>query len=88
MNRAERFARESHFTMGAKAMSIVFTVGIIALLVARTTLHPGEEAMVSTPPAVEQANGDVGAFGSTLPRQEAEAAARAAKQDDPPIATF
>ena len=88
MNRTERFAREAHFTAGAKVVSIIFTVGITALLVARTPLYPGEETMVSAPPAFEQSKGDVGAFGSTLGRQEADAAARVAKQDDPPIATF
>jgi len=88
MNRTDRFARASNLWTGAKAISIMFMVGIIALLAARTPMHPMEEAMVATPAALEQSEGDLGAFGSTLPRQDADAAARAAKQDDPPIPTF
>ena len=88
MNRRERHTRESRFTTRAKVLSVMFTVGIIALLAVRAPMHLGESAVLSTPPIMAQSNGEVGAFGSTLSRQEADAAARAAKQDDPPIPTF
>ena len=88
MTRIQRFERESSFTTGAKAMSIIFMVGVIALLVARTTLQPGEDVTVSAEPAVRQLVGVGGTGATTLTQQEAEAAGRAAKQDDPPIATF
>ena len=38
MSRKERFARESHFTTCAKAVSVVFTVGVVVLLMARAPL--------------------------------------------------
>ena len=88
MTRIQRFEKESHFTSGAKAMSVIFMVGIIMLLVARTTLHPGEDVTASAEPAVRQLVGDGGAGATTLTPQQAEEAGRKAAQDDPPIATF
>jgi hypothetical protein len=88
MNRKERLARDTHFTTGAKVISVMFMVGVIALLAARAPLHWSESAALSTPPAVKRSSGQVLTFGSTLSSQDADTAARTAKQDDSPIPTF
>ena len=44
MSNQERFARKSRFTTSAKAVSIVLTVGFVALLVARTPMPMTEES--------------------------------------------
>jgi hypothetical protein len=88
MNRKERFARESHFSTCAKAVSVVFTVGVVAVLMARTPLHLTEASVLPAPTAVEQPDSLAGTVSLTLSAQQSEAAARTAVQDDPPIPTF
>jgi len=82
MNSKERF------TTSAKVMTITFMVGGVALLVARGPFHYSEASVSAAPVAVEQSDGRATPFGSVLSAQQYEAAARAAAQDDPPIATF
>ena len=88
MSNQERFAGKSHFTTSAKAVSIVLTAGFVALLVSRTPSHLTEESLLPAPAAVEQSDGQAGTAGLTLSAEQYEAAARAARQDDPPIASF
>ena len=88
MSRKERFARESHFTTCAKAVSVVFTVGVVVLLMARAPLHLTEASVLPAPTAVERPDSQAGTFSLTLSAQQSEAAARTAVQDDPPIPTF
>ena len=88
MSNQERFARKSQFSTGAKAASIAITVGLAALLVARTPLHLSEAAMLPAPTVVEQAEGQTATVGLTLSAEQYEAAVRAAKQDDPAAPTF
>jgi hypothetical protein len=88
MTNQERFARKSQFATGAKAASIVFTVGLVALLVARTPLHLSEASLVPAPTVLEQSEGRTGTVGLTLTQEQYEAAVRAAQQDDPPAPTF
>jgi hypothetical protein len=52
MNRQESLTRESRFTTRAKVLSVIFTVGIIALLAVRAPTHLGENAALSTPPVM------------------------------------
>jgi len=87
MSNRERFAGKSHFTMSAKAVSIVLTAGFVALLVSRAPSHLTEEHLAPAPTAVEQPAGQ-GIAGSTLSAEQYESAARAARQDDPPISSF
>lgn len=88
MSNRERFARKSQFATGAKAASIVFTVGLAALLVVRGPLHLSEAAMVPAPTVVERSEAPTGTVGLTLSAEQYEAAVRAAKQDDPPAPSF
>ena len=85
MNRTERFTRESDSTTGANVISTIFIVGITALIFAQTALLPGDEGLAAV--AAREAPRDVGTV-FTLSREEADAAARSARQDDPPIASF
>ena len=88
MNRKERLTREAQFTTSAKVISFMFIVGVIVLLAAQAPDHSGQIAIPSTPPAIEQSIGAVGALGSRLSSPEAEAAARTAKQDSAPTHTL
>jgi len=88
MSNQERFPRESGFTTGAKALSIAFTVSVVALLVTRTPLHLPEAAALPPPAVVEQTVGEAGTHGLALSAQQYEDAVRAAKQDDSPAPTF
>ena len=89
MSNQERFAGKSHFTTSAKAVSIVITAAFVALLVSRTPSHLAEEPLVPAAAAVEQSYVQPGNPGWTpSTEQQHEAAARAAKQDDPPISSF
>jgi hypothetical protein len=89
MNRNEDGAA---FTSGAKAVSLLFVVGMIALLAGHTTGTPNGvsrdvAAVVSLEPAREiPVVGLDLASDFTSPGHAAAAAA--AVQDDPPIATF
>ena len=88
MSNQERFAKKSHFTTSAKAVSIAITAAFVALLVARAPLHMTEESLVPAPAAIAQSDGQLGTRSFTLSAEPYESAARAAKQDDPPIASF
>jgi hypothetical protein len=88
MSNQERFAGKSHFTTSAKAVSIVLTAGFVALLVSRAPSHLTEEHLAPAPAAVEQPAGQAGTAGWTLSAEQYESAARAARQDDPPISSF
>jgi hypothetical protein len=88
MSNRERFARKTHFTTSAKAVSIVLTAGFVALLVSRTPMHLTEEYVLPAPTVAEQSDGQAGPIGLTLSAEQYEAAVRSAKQDDPPIASF
>lgn len=88
MSDQERFAGKSRFSNGAKAASVVFTVGLAALLVARTPLHLSEASVLPAPTVVEQSEVQTGTPGLTLSAEQYEAAVRAAKQDDAPAPTF
>jgi hypothetical protein len=79
MNRTERLTSALHLATGAKAISIIFVVGIIALLFAHTPMRSAEEAMAPMAVAGEPSNPGIGALASTQPRQEAIVAG-AAKQ--------
>jgi len=82
MNSKERF------TTSAKVMTITFVVSSVALLVARGPFHYSDASVPTTPVAVERADGQAESFGSALTREQYEAAARVARQDDPPISSF
>ena len=88
--RGERLARETGFTTTrARLISTLFVVGVLVLLVGWTPFHLSKTAPApSTPTAVEPSDDQARTFGSALSLQQAEAAARAAKQDDPPISSF
>ncbi len=88
MSNQERFARKSRFTTGAKAASIVFTVGLAALLMARTPLPLSEAYLVPAPTVIERSEGPTGTVGLALSADQYEAAVRAAKEDDPPAPSF
>jgi hypothetical protein len=88
MSNQERFAGKSRFSTGAKAASVVFTVGLAALLMARTPMHLPEASLVPAPTVVEQSEGQTGAPGLTLSAEQYEVAVRAAKQEDAPAPTF
>jgi hypothetical protein len=76
----ERLTRALHFTTGAKAVSIMFVAGIIALLIARTPMHMAEEAMVPMTVAGEPSRAGIGALASTQPRRGVDSAAGATRQ--------
>ena len=88
--RGERLARETGFTTtGATAISTLLVVGVFVLLVGWTPFHLSKTApAASTPTAVEPSDDQARTFGSALSLHQAESAARAAKQDDPPISSF
>jgi hypothetical protein len=88
MSNRMRFESKSRFTTGAKAVSIVLTAGFVALLVSHTPTHLTEESLVPGRAAIEQSDDRAGAVGLTLSPEQYEAAARTAKQDDPPVASF
>jgi hypothetical protein len=97
MNRIERLQRESRFTSGAKVVSVVFLVGMIGLLATRAPVPPFDGSVVQAPVAESSIPAPVAALNptstidpaaSTLSRDAADAAARAAPQDDTPIPTF
>ncbi len=54
MNRIERFTREASFSTGAKAVSVLFIVGMIALFTTHSPLPTGEVALVPAPVATAQ----------------------------------
>jgi hypothetical protein len=76
----ERLTRALHFTTGAKAISIMFVAGIIALLIVRTPMHMAEEAMVPIAVAGESSSARVGALASTQPHRGIDFAAGATQQ--------
>jgi hypothetical protein len=88
MRREERYARETHFATGARAISVVFAVGVVVLLTPRAPLHLTEAYVLSAPTAVERSDVEAPPVAFTLSAAQSEAAARAAKQDDPPVSTF
>lgn len=77
MNSTERLKRALNLATGAKALSVIFAVGIFALLIARTPMHSAEEAMVPMAIAGEPSKTGRVALASTPPRQEADAGAGA-----------
>lgn len=54
MNRIERFTREASLSTSAKAISIVFVVGVIALFTTHSSLPTGEVALVPAPVVAQQ----------------------------------
>ncbi len=54
MNRIERFTKEASFTTSAKAISVIFIVGVIAIFTTHSPLPTGEVALVPAPAAAEQ----------------------------------
>jgi hypothetical protein len=54
MNRIERFMKGASFATGAKAVSILIIVGMIALFTTHSPLPIGEVALVPAPVATEQ----------------------------------
>lgn len=88
MSRKERFCRESHFTTSAKAISVVFAVVVVVLLMARAPLHLTEASVLPAPTAVERSYDQAGTSALTRSARQSGAAARAAVQVDPPIPTF
>ena len=88
MSNQERFPGKPHFTTSAKVVSIAITAAFAALLVSRTPLHMTEESLLPTPAAVAQSDGQAVTPPFTLSAEQYESAAKAAKQDDPPIASF
>ena len=88
MSKQERFAGKSHFTTSAKAVSIVLTAGFIALLVSRTPAHLTEESLLPAVATVQPSDGQAGSPGLTLSAEQYDSAARVARQDEPPIASF
>jgi hypothetical protein len=88
MNRTKRLTRESPSTTGAKAVSILFMIGMIALFVAHTMLPAGEDAAASASAAAQATVREVPTAGSVPPMPDANVAASAAKRADAPVATF
>ena len=82
MNRKERLTGEAQFTTAAKAISVIFMVGIVVLLAAPAPHHSGEIAGPATPPVIAHAVSDVGTRGSPPP--SAAAAAGSATRDSAP----
>jgi hypothetical protein len=80
------------FTTGAKAVSLFFVVGMIALLAGHTTATPGDDARDLAATVSLEPTREIPVVGLDLPLEPASpdhsAAAAAAVLDDPPVATF
>ena len=88
MSNQDHFPRKPHSTTSATVVSIAITAAFVALLVSRTPLHLPEEPLLPAPAAVAQSDGQAGTPRFTLSAEQYESAAKAATQDDPPIASF
>jgi hypothetical protein len=88
MSKRESFAGKTQFSTSAKVLSVALTAGFVALLALRTPSHLTEELLLPAPAAVEQSDSRAGTPGLTLSAEQYESAARVARQDDPPIASF
>jgi hypothetical protein len=88
MNRIKRLTTEMPSTTGAKAVSIIFMVGMIALFVAHTMLPAGEDATASASAAAQTTVREVPTAESVPAMPDANVAASAAKRADAPSATF
>ncbi len=92
-----RLQRESHGSRGAKFISIMVLVGVIALLASRVSIPPLGEAVtqalapasiVYSPVAKPSKARDAGTSAATMSRGAADGAADATPRDDPPMAPF
>ena len=81
MNREERLTEESQFTTGAKVISAIFLVGVVALLATPAPLHAGMIAMPVALHALEHADREMGTPSSARSTPASDATANVAKQD-------
>jgi hypothetical protein len=93
MDRLHRYEKEANFTADAKAVSLMFIVGMVALLAAHTTEMPGVGIMASAPTVLIEPTREVPLVGVDIPdgpKLPAQESARAAARvrDEPPIAPF
>jgi hypothetical protein len=93
MDRFHRHEKEAIFTAGAKAVSLMFIVGMVALLAAHTTEMPGVGTMASASTVLLEPTREIPVVGVDVPdgyklpgQEPAEAAARV--PNEPPIAPF
>ena len=77
MNGSGRFDKDSVLATGAKAVSILLVVAIIALFTTHAPLPIGEVALVPDRVAVQQPVAKGAAVGQPVSRMDAEAAKRA-----------
>lgn len=92
MSKMNRHEDGSAFTAGAKAVSLLFVVGMIALLAGHTAGTPNDVSRDMAAAVSLEPTREIPVVGLDLPSDftspEHAAAAAAAVQDDPPIATF
>ncbi len=89
MNRTNRYGDGTAFTAGAKVVSLLFVVGMVALLAGHTAATPSDDTRALATAVTLEPTQEIPMVGLDLPLDfkmpEQDAAA---VQDDPPIATF
>jgi hypothetical protein len=83
-----RLERESRRPIGAKVISVMFLVGVMALLANRVPIAPVYEAVVPAQVAVMKPAREIAPSAAAPSRDIEDSAASAVRQDDPPAARY